>query len=214
VSVRATVSLLQRTVSIFTRCAPCHLTTHGRDGTSLRMPRCSGTSAPYSPMRVSSYSSTRFRSFSGGAEFMSSSPATAMRKQIFARGLGVSAYAVCDVLVYPRRFTDVTRLTTPLKPLEAMALGKAVMGSDLPPMRELIQDGRTGLLFRAGDVHDLVEKSIAVLGDSALRTRLGTAAREWTTRERQWPTVMAAYGDAYAAAMGRHDGGDGKDRRT
>jgi PEP-CTERM/exosortase A-associated glycosyltransferase len=124
------------------------------------------------------------------------------------------AYAVCDVLVYPRRFTDVTRLTTPLKPLEAMALGKAVMGSDLPPMRELIQDGTTGLLFRAGEVHDLVEKSIAVLGDSALRTRLGTAAREWTTRERQWPTVMAAYDDAYAAAMGRHDGGGGKDRRT
>jgi len=121
------------------------------------------------------------------------------------------AYAACDVLVYPRRFTDVTRLTTPLKPLEAMALGKAVMGSDLPPMRELIQDGTTGVLFRAGERDDLVDKTLAVLDDSALRARMGAAAREWTTRERQWPTVMAAYGDAYAAAMGQHNG-DGKAR--
>lgn len=122
------------------------------------------------------------------------------------------AYAVCDVLVYPRRLTDVTRLTTPLKPLEAMALGKAVMGSDLPPMRELIQDGTTGVLFRAGEQHDLVDKTTAVLGDSALRARLGAAAREWATRERQWPTVMAAYEEAYAAAVERHNGGSRKVR--
>jgi PEP-CTERM/exosortase A-associated glycosyltransferase len=111
------------------------------------------------------------------------------------------AYAACDAIVYPRRYTETTRLTTPLKPLEAMALGKAVLASDLPPFRELIRPGVTGLLFRAGDRADLIAKTRELLDDAALRSRLGAAAREWVTRERQWPTVVAPYRDAYAAAI-------------
>jgi len=111
------------------------------------------------------------------------------------------AYAACDVLVYPRRLTEVTRLTTPLKPLEAMALGKAVLASDLPPLRELVTPGETGLLFRTGDRDDLIEKTAELLGDAELRRRLGASAKEWVTRERQWPTVVAPYREAYASVM-------------
>lgn len=111
------------------------------------------------------------------------------------------AYAACDALVYPRSYTETTRLTTPLKPLEAMALGKAVLASDLPPMQELISHGVTGLLFKAGQPADLIARTRELLDDAALRVRLGAAARDWVTRERQWPTVMAPYRDAYAAAM-------------
>lgn len=111
------------------------------------------------------------------------------------------AYAASDLLVYPRRYTETTRLTTPLKPLEAMALGKAVLASDLPPFRELITPGVTGMLFAAGQRADLVARSLELLGDPGLRDRLGAAAREWVTRERQWPTVVAPYRDAYVAAM-------------
>jgi PEP-CTERM/exosortase A-associated glycosyltransferase len=111
------------------------------------------------------------------------------------------AYAACDLLVYPRHHTETTRLTTPLKPLEAMALGKAVLASDLPPFRELISPGVTGMLFAAGQPADLVAKSLELLGDAELRQRLGAAAREWVTRERQWPTVVAAYREAYTVAM-------------
>lgn len=111
------------------------------------------------------------------------------------------AYAACDAIVYPRRHTETTRLTTPLKPLEAMALGKAVLASDLPPFRELIAPGTTGMLFRAGNRADLVAKIRELLDDAGLRGRLGAAAREWVTRERQWPTVVAPYREAYAAAM-------------
>jgi len=111
------------------------------------------------------------------------------------------AYAACDAMVYPRRLTETTRLTTPLKPLEAMALGKAVLASDLPPFRELVTPGVTGLLFGAGQRDDLISKTLELLEDPALRLRLGAAAREWVTRERQWPTVVAPYRDAYAAAI-------------
>jgi glycosyltransferase involved in cell wall biosynthesis len=55
-------------------------------------------------------------------------------------------YSVMDVLVYPRARARLTELTTPLKPLEAMALQRAVVGSDVGGLRELIRDGETGCL--------------------------------------------------------------------
>jgi PEP-CTERM/exosortase A-associated glycosyltransferase len=111
------------------------------------------------------------------------------------------AYAASDLLVYPRRHTETTRLTTPLKPLEAMALGKAVLASDLPPFRELIGANVRGRLFAAEQRADLIAQTIELLKDPGLRDRLGATAREWVTRERQWPMVVASYRDAYAAAM-------------
>lgn len=111
------------------------------------------------------------------------------------------AYAASDLIVYPRRHTETTRLTTPLKPLEAMALGKAIVASDLPPFRELIGQDVRGMLFAAGQRTDLVSKTLRLLGDPHLRQRLGAAGREWVTRERQWPTVVQAYREAYTAAM-------------
>ncbi len=45
----------------------------------------------------------------------------------------------------------LTDLVTPLKPLEAMAQGRLLVASDVGGHRELIRDGETGVLFRAGD---------------------------------------------------------------
>ena len=47
-------------------------------------------------------------------------------------------YSLIDVLAYPRRSLRITELVTPLKPLEAMAMEKAVIGSDVGGIRELI----------------------------------------------------------------------------
>jgi PEP-CTERM/exosortase A-associated glycosyltransferase len=110
-------------------------------------------------------------------------------------------YALADVLAYPRRWTRTTALTTPLKPLEAMAMARAVIVSDLPPMRELVSDDVTGLLFSAGDHLDLAAKCTALLADSVRRRRLGTAARDWVTRERQWRTLVFAYQQIYRSVL-------------
>ena len=56
-------------------------------------------------------------------------------------------YGLMDVLVYPRRSMRLTELVTPLKPLEAMAQRRLVAASDIGGHRELIDDGRTGVLF-------------------------------------------------------------------
>jgi PEP-CTERM/exosortase A-associated glycosyltransferase len=108
-------------------------------------------------------------------------------------------YALADVVAYPRLLTRTTALTTPLKPLEPMAMAKPVIASDIPPMRELVSDHQTGLLFRAGDVDDLADKCTTILSDPALRDRLGNGARDWVLREREWRTLVARYRTVYGA---------------
>ena len=81
--------------------------------------------------------------------------------------------------------------------------GAVLLASDLPPFRELIDPGVRGMLFTAGQRADFIAKTLELLGDVDLRVRLGATARDWVTRERQWPTVVASYRDAYRTAMSR-----------
>jgi PEP-CTERM/exosortase A-associated glycosyltransferase len=108
-----------------------------------------------------------------------------------------SAYAIADVVVCPRLLTRTTALTTPLKPLEAMALGRALVLSDVPGMRELVRDGDTGVTFPAGDVNGLAGVCVRLLEDPALRRALGERAHSWVLEHRQWPTLVARYQDIY-----------------
>jgi glycosyltransferase involved in cell wall biosynthesis len=106
-------------------------------------------------------------------------------------------YAIADAVVYPRIHTLTTALTTPLKPLEAMAMGKAVAASDLPALRELVIPEQTGILFKAGNVTDLSAACVRLLSDPQLRTRLGEQAQSWTRRERNWPDLICRYLNVY-----------------
>lgn len=63
--------------------------------------------------------------------------------------------------------------------LEALALGRAVLASDIEGNRSLVEDGVTGFLF--GTPEDFVRKLEALLGDPSLRLRLGAAGRERVT---------------------------------
>ncbi len=112
-------------------------------------------------------------------------------------------YSVLDCLVYPRRSLRLTEVVTPLKPLEAMALGKTVIATDIGGHRELIGDGVTGILYRAGDTSALVEALCAVAGNYDLRTRVASAARSHVIAHRSWRSVVKEQFEAYALALGR-----------
>jgi len=62
--------------------------------------------------------------------------------------------------------------------LEAMSYGKPVVGSDLGGIAEIIEDGRDGLLFEAGNAEALKSKMERLMDDDSLVTELGTAARK------------------------------------
>lgn len=60
--------------------------------------------------------------------------------------------------------------------LESLALGRAVLASDIEGNRGLIADGVTGLLFR--DEAEFEAQGERLLGDATLRARLGQAGRD------------------------------------
>lgn len=111
-------------------------------------------------------------------------------------------YSVMDVLVYPRRSMRLTELVTPLKPLEAMALGKIVAGSDVGGIRELIKDGKNGVLFKPDSAESLSAKILELLSDSEKMQTLSRGAVDYIRRERSWDKIVRQYIPVYKRLAG------------
>jgi glycosyltransferase involved in cell wall biosynthesis len=73
---------------------------------------------------------------------------------------------------------------------ETQACGRVLLASDIPPAREAISDGETGVLFRLGDVGDLAAKTDRLLRDPQLRHDIGHHARRAV--EHETPEAWAA----------------------
>ncbi|MDX2253581.1 MAG: glycosyltransferase, exosortase A system-associated [Nitrospira sp.] len=107
-------------------------------------------------------------------------------------------YAKVDIMAFPRHSTKLTEMVTPLKPLEAMAMGKPIVASDVGGHKELIQHEETGLLFRAGDVDALVAQLCRCLDNEDLRRLLGKQGSAWVRSERSWDKTTRPYAEVYA----------------
>lgn len=106
-------------------------------------------------------------------------------------------YNLINVLVYPRLQMRLTDLVTPLKPLEAMAQGRLVVASDVGGHLELIQDGHTGILFKAGTPDALAAKVLNLLSRPDLWPNLRAEARNFVETQRNWPGSVARYKNIY-----------------
>jgi PEP-CTERM/exosortase A-associated glycosyltransferase len=106
-------------------------------------------------------------------------------------------YTLVDVFVLPRRRIRLTELVTPLKPLEAMAMGIPVLASDIGGHAELVTDGLTGLLFKAESPESLVEQASRLGRDPELRAQLGAGGRRWVESERSWEQIVTRYLPVY-----------------
>jgi glycosyltransferase involved in cell wall biosynthesis len=110
-------------------------------------------------------------------------------------------YAAADVVV-----------TTPwyepfgLTPLEAMACGRPVVGSDVGGISFTIVDGETGFLVPAKDPAALAARLDRLLRDADLRERMGRAGRMRVEREFTWERVALRTASLYNRLLGgRHD---------
>ncbi len=74
----------------------------------------------------------------------------------------------------------------PIKVIEYMAAGRPVVAANVPVVRELVREGRDGLLFAPGDVDDLARQIVAVLDDAALAQRLAESAAEHAHAHFTW----------------------------
>ncbi|MCR6712320.1 MAG: glycosyltransferase family 4 protein [Demequina sp.] len=106
-----------------------------------------------------------------------------------------------DVFAVPRLDTSVTRVVTPIKPLEAMATGSLVIASDLPALLETVPDASGGLVVTR-DASAWADAIARVLAAGEIAER-GAAGRRWVEENRTWEALVDRYDEVYAAARRR-----------
>ena len=75
---------------------------------------------------------------------------------------------------------------SPLKILEYMAMGKAVVATDIGQVKDMIQPDRTGLLVAPGDQNGFVDAVKQLSNDRNLRDRLGSQASSQVRQAHTW----------------------------
>jgi glycosyltransferase involved in cell wall biosynthesis len=84
-----------------------------------------------------------------------------------------TAYAECDVVVCPSVRDSFCRVAA-----EAMLNGLPVVGSDLPPIRDLLGDDEAGVLVPPEAPEAAAKAVVRLAEDPGLRARMGAAGRE------------------------------------
>jgi glycosyltransferase involved in cell wall biosynthesis len=95
----------------------------------------------------------------------------------------VPAYiGAMDICVLP----DSNAFGSPIALFEFMAMGKPCVVPDLGPMRDVIEDNVTGIVFPHGDYAALGSALQGLVEDPVLRSQLGARARETVFARHTW----------------------------
>jgi glycosyltransferase involved in cell wall biosynthesis len=110
--------------------------------------------------------------------------------------------AACDVIALCS-FTEAFSLAA----IEAMALSKPLVHSDVGGAAEMIVPGRNGFLFPVGDTRALVDK-LAILADRAVSKRMGCDARATVEALFSEKTMVDRYEQTLLGLCGARSGAE------
>jgi glycosyltransferase involved in cell wall biosynthesis len=114
-----------------------------------------------------------------------------------------AAMAEARVVVFPSESYEPFALAI----VEAFSVGTPVIGADLESIYELVEDGRTGLRFRAGDADDLAAKVLSIGRDGgayrAMRRECRQVYEERYTSEINYRLLANIYESAIARTLER-----------
>ncbi len=129
---------------------------------------------------------------------------SALESEVEQRGLGdmvifagfqspVSRFIeAADLVVLPSLFEGL-----PLVPIEAGAMGKAIVASAVDGVPEVVKDGETGLLVPPKNSQQLADAIVSLLSDEVRRTGMGASGRKFIcktfTVARQVKAQIALY---------------------
>lgn len=125
--------------------------------------------------------------------FAAAVPGRAVFLGALAQGEVAKMYAAADLCAWP-----AVNEAYGMAMLEAQAAGLPTVSSATRGVPDIVVHGRTGLLSPPGDTASFSAHLRALLGDSALRERLGRSAAEFARGERSLATAAEQLGDRLA----------------
>jgi len=111
----------------------------------------------------------------------------------------LNAEEILDYISASSIYVDLSSRSTGLEPslIEAMAQKKIVIGSELSPISEIIEDGHDGYLVRPADDTGIFNLLDRILHDESSFERIGEAARDkvlkFFNREKMIDALLDAY---------------------
>lgn len=102
-------------------------------------------------------------------------------------------YSLFDICPFPRNNYEVCQYVPPLKILEAMAMKKSIIVSNVAPLLEIIEDNKNGLVCQADSVENLKEAIFKLYSDKELRKVLSQNAYNWVLENRTWNKMSQKY---------------------
>jgi len=107
-------------------------------------------------------------------------------------------YHIVDVLAVPSHWEGFG-----LAAAEAMAAGRPVVGTNVPGLREVVEDDVTGFLVPADEPSLLAQRLVTLLSDHSLRARMGRRGIERVERFFDVAQFNTKWLDAYATILAR-----------
>jgi len=107
--------------------------------------------------------------------------------------------SAADVLVYPYR-----QITMSGALMTGISRRKAMIATDLPAFREVLQNGRNALLVHYGDTEELATSLKTLIGNPHLRESLARNLQQTSDSLPDWTDIAIQTLDCYDAAMTKH----------
>ena len=98
----------------------------------------------------------------------------------------LSHYQNADVFILPSVWDEPFGMTL----IEAMAVGVPVVATQVGGVKEIVKEGKTGLLVERGDASALAEAIVHLLSDEELRKATGQAGRQRVVQLFSWERIV------------------------
>ena len=105
-------------------------------------------------------------------------------------------YRAADYFVFPSRKEGLPNVV-----LEAMASGLPVVVSDIPGLKNVIKDGKNGVIFPSEDINALTTALQSLIMNAETRMRFGSCARRYILEAHSFPVWQASLSEIYRSMI-------------
>jgi len=100
---------------------------------------------------------------------------------------------IADVVLVPFPDTEVSRAASPLKLFEGMAMGKAIVASEVDGIKEIISNQENGVLVNPNDIAEWIKAVTILLTNISMAKRIGENARQTVKEKYDWELLAKKY---------------------